>query len=70
MEGYYSRLSYNINNGVNTKQNRYGGTGITLTAKMRSRMTKKGSGGNPTMLGRWSQVCIGVEDDIPPFFSW
>ena len=32
--------------------NQYGGTGITLTANMWSRMTENGSSGDPTNLGR------------------
>ena len=49
MKGSYSRLSYNTNDGDSTKWNQYGGTGVTLTADMKSRMASKGS--DPTKLG-------------------
>ena len=56
MKGSYSRLSYNTNDGDSTAWNQYGGTGVTLTADMKSRMVSKGS--DPTKLGRWTWVRI------------
>ena len=56
MKGSYSRLSYNTNDGDSAAWNQYGGTGVTLNADLRSRMTTKGSG--PTKLGRWTWVRI------------
>ena len=41
-KGKYSRLSYNTNDGERTKWNQYGGTGITLNADLKSRITTKG----------------------------
>ena len=38
------------------RRNQYGGTGVTLTADMKSRMASKGS--DPTKLGRWTWVRI------------
>ena len=40
-----TRLSYNTNNGAGTKWNQYGGTGITLNADIKARVTKDGWGG-------------------------
>ena len=56
MKGSYSRLSYNTNDGDSTAWNQYGGTSVTLTADMRSRMASKGS--DPSKLGRWTWVRI------------
>ena len=53
-KGNYTHLSYKTNDGENTKWNQYGGTGITLAVNMKSRMTEKGSKGDPTKLERWS----------------
>ena len=53
-KGTLMRLSYNTNNGEGTKYNQYGGTGITLNADMRARMTKGDWGGDPTNLMRWT----------------
>ena len=52
MKGSYSRLSYNTNDGDSAAWNQYGGTGVTLTAVMRSRMAFKGL--DPSKLGRWT----------------
>ena len=49
-KGTYIHLSYNTNDREETKWNLYRGTGITLTLDMRSRMTKRGSGGDPQSL--------------------
>ena len=43
MKGSYSCLSYNTNYGDSTPWNQYGGTGVILTADMKSRMSYKGS---------------------------
>ena len=51
-KGTFTCLSYNTNKGKETIRNQYGSTGITLNADMRSIMTKGGSGGDPTKLGR------------------
>ena len=51
-KGTMTRLSYNTNNGARTKWNKYGGTGFTLNADMRARMTKDGWESDPTKLGR------------------
>ena len=64
----YSHLSYNTNDGESTKWNQYGGTGITLNADLKSRMTTSGSGGDPTKLGRWTWVRIGGKDGIATVF--
>ena len=56
MKGSYSRLSYNTNNGDSAAWNQYGGTGVTLTTDMRSRMASKGS--DPSKLGQWTWVRI------------
>ena len=56
MKGSYSRLSYNTNDGDSATWNQYGGTGVTLNADLRSRMSTKGS--DPTMLGCWTWVRI------------
>ena len=58
-KGTYTRLSYNTNDGENTKLNQYGGTCITLTTNMTSIIIEKGSVGVPTKLGRWSWVRLG-----------
>ena len=47
-KGTYTRFCYNTNNGEETKWNYYSGTGISLTADMRSIMTERGSRGDPT----------------------
>ena len=52
MKSSYSRLSYNTNDSVNTLWNQYGGTGVTLTADMKSRMAFKGV--DPSKLGKWT----------------
>ena len=44
-KGTMTRLNYNTNNGAGTKWNQYGGTGMTLNADMRARVTKDGWGG-------------------------
>ena len=62
--GTFTRLSYNTNDGKETKWNQYSGIGITLNADMISRMTKGGSGGDPTKLRRWTWACIGGKDYI------
>ena len=67
-KGTYTHLSYNTNNGKETKWNQYGGTGITLTANLKSRMTERGSGGDPTKFGRWTWVRIGGKDSIATVF--
>ena len=67
-KGTYSCLSYNTNDGEGTKWNQYGGTGITLNANLKSRMTTSGSGGDPTKLGRWTWVRIGEKDGIATVF--
>ena len=36
-KGTFTRLSYNTNDGKDTKWNQYGGTGITLNKDMRAR---------------------------------
>ena len=56
MKGSYSRLSYNTNVGDSTTWNQYGGTGVILTADMKSRMASKGA--DPTKLGQWTWVRI------------
>ena len=66
--GTYSLLSYNTNDGEATKWNQYGGTGITLNTDLKSRMTARGSGGDPTKLGRWTWVRIGGKDSIATVF--
>ena len=67
-KGTYIRLDYNTNNKKETKWNQYGGTGNTLNADLRSRMTVGGSGGYPKKLGRWMWVCIGSKDGIATVF--
>ena len=67
-KGTYTRLSYNTNDGKETEWNQYSGIGITLNADFRSRMTARGSGGDPTKLGRWTWVCIGGKDGIATVF--
>ena len=67
-KGTFTRLSYNTNNRKDTKWNQYGGTGITLNIDMRARMTKGGSGGDPTKLGRWTWARIGGKDGITTVF--
>ena len=47
-KGTCMRLSYNTNDGKDTKWNKYGGTGITLNANMRLRKSQDGVGGDPT----------------------
>ena len=64
----FTRLSYNTNDGKDTKWNQYGGTGITLNADMRARMIKDGVGGDPTKLGRWRWMRIGGKDGIATVF--
>ena len=54
MKCSYSRLSYNTNDGDSTAWHQYSGTGVTLTADMKSRMASKGD--NPTKLGQWTWV--------------
>ena len=56
MKGSFSRLSYNTNDGDTACWNQYGGTGVTLTADMKSRIVDKGS--DPTKLGWWTWVRI------------
>ena len=68
MKGSYTCLSYNTNNIEDTKWNQYGGTGFTLNANMRSRMTERGSGGHSTKLRRWNWVCIGGKDGVATIF--
>ena len=41
-KGTMTRLSYNTNDGAGTKWIQYGGTGFTLNADMRARVTKDG----------------------------
>ena len=48
MKGSYSRLSYNTNDDDSTDWNQYGGTGVTLTTDIKSRMASKGE--DPTKL--------------------
>ena len=62
------RLNYNTNDGEGTKWNQYGGTGITLNADMRARMTKGGWGGDSTKLGRWTWISIEGKDGITTVF--
>ena len=50
-KGTFTRLSYNTNDGTDTKWNEYGGTRITLNADMRARKAKDDVGGDPTKLG-------------------
>ena len=66
----YTRLRYNTNNGLGTKWNQYGGTGITLTVDMKTRMTERssGNGSDPIKLGRWTWFCIGGKDNIATTF--
>ena len=52
----FSRLSYNTNDGEDTPWNQFGGTGVTLTADMKSRMASRGA--DPTKLGQWTWVQI------------
>ena len=52
MKSSYSCLSYNTNDGADTPWNQYGGTGVTLTADMKSCMVAKGV--DPSKLGRWT----------------
>ena len=61
-KGTMTRLSYNTNDGAETKLNQYGGTGFTLNADMRARVTKDGWGSDPTKLGRrtWTRNCYGL----------
>jgi len=68
IKGSYICFSYNTNDREDTKWNQDGGTCSTLTADMQSRMTEKGSGGDPIKLGRWTWVCIGGKDDITTVF--
>ena len=63
-KGTFTRLSYNTNNGNDTKWSQYGGTGITLNANMRARNSQHGVGGDPTKLGSWTWTKIGGKDDI------
>ena len=53
-KGTFIRLSYNTNDGTDTKWNQYGGTGIILNKDMRARKAKDGFSGDPTKLGRWT----------------
>ena len=67
-KGTFTRLSYNTNNGKDTKWNQYGGAGITLNADMKARMAKGGSSGDPPKLGRQTWASIGGKDDIATVF--
>ena len=67
-KGTFTRLSYNTNDGTNTKWNQYGGTGITLNTDMRARKAKDGVGGDPTKLGRWTWTKICGKGDITTVF--
>ena len=67
-KGTFTHLSYNTNNGKETKWNQYGEIGITLNANLRSRMTTGGSGGDPTKLGRRIWARIGGKDGIATVF--
>ena len=66
-EGTFTQRSYNTNNGKDTKWNQYNGTGITLNAHMRSRMTKDGVGWDPKKVGRWTWTRIGGKDALQLF---
>ena len=50
IKGSYSRLSYSTNDGIYIPLNRNGGTGITITADIKSRIASKGV--DLTKLGR------------------
>ena len=63
-KGEMTRLSYNTNDDEGTKWNQYDGTGITLNANTRERMTKGGWGIDPTKLGKWTLTRIGGKDGI------
>ena len=67
-KGTFTPLSYNTNDGNDTKWNQYSGTVITLNTDMRSSMTKGGVGGDPTKLRRWTWTRIGGKDGIPTVF--
>ena len=57
--GTLTCLSYNTNDSEETKYDQYGCTEITLNADIRARMTRGGSGSDPTKLGRLTWACIG-----------
>ena len=67
-KGTMTRLSYNTNDGPRTKWNQYGGTGFTINADMRARITQKGWGNDLTKLGRWTWTRIGGKDGIATVF--
>ena len=67
-KGTFTRLSYNINDGKDTKWNQYDGTGITLNADMRARKSQDGVGGDPTKLGRLTWTKISEKDEITSVF--
>ena len=58
-KGTMTCLSYNTNNGAGTRWNQYGGTGFTINADMRARVTQDGWGSDPTKLGKWTWTRIG-----------
>ena len=67
-KGTFIRLSYNTNDGKDTKWIQYGGKEIILNADVRSRMTKNGVSGDPTKLWRWIRTRIGGKDGITTVF--
>ena len=67
-KGTMTRVSYNTNDGARTKWNQYGGTGFTLNADMRARVTKDGWGSDSTKLGRWTWTKIGGKDGMATVF--
>ena len=67
-KGTMTRLSYNTNNGTGTRWNQYGGTGFTINADMRARVTQNGWGNDPTKLGRWAWTRIRGKDGIATVF--
>ena len=56
MKGSYSCLCYNTNEGEATPWSQCVGTGVTLTADMKSRIASRGV--DPTNLGHWTWVRI------------
>ena len=51
-KGTFTCLSYNTNDGIDTKLNQYSGTWITLNKDMRAKKAKDGVGGDLLKLGR------------------
>ena len=63
-KGTYTHLSYNTKRQQKNEMEQIKWCRHTLTVNMRSRMTERGSGGDPTKLGRWTWVCIGGKGGI------